>query len=167
MEPAVAFGIGDQTTTLLVVLAVLGVIFAARLREIVVVDEVMARVVGRVDIDELHLAGVGFLQDLERIKVVALDVEVLSRVPILGLAWLGDHRLADRAARLGLSLALAWPSELVSFALAFGHVTQKIAERLEVNGALELAIDILYFGHDLREQLTKFVYILDSAIRRA
>ena len=49
MEPAVAFGVGDQAATLLVVLAVLGVIFAARLREIVVVDEVVARVVGRAD----------------------------------------------------------------------------------------------------------------------
>ena len=114
--------LGDETTAFLVEITAPRVIFAARFGEVVVVDEVMARIVRWVDVDELHPAGVGLLQDLERIKVVALDVEVLSRVPILRLTGLGNHRLADRAARLGLGLALAGPGELISLTLAFSLV---------------------------------------------
>ena len=167
MEPAVALGVGNQATAFLVEITALRVIFGARFGKVVVVDEVVARVVGRVNVDELHLAGVGLFQNLQRVQVVALDVEVLRRIPILGLIRLGNHRFVDGTTRLDLSLALAGPGELISLTLTFSHITQKIAERLEVNGALELSIDVLYFGHDLREQFTKFVYILDSAIRRA
>ena len=40
--------------------------------KVVRVDEVLAGVVRRVDIDELHLAGVGFLEKLENFKIVTL-----------------------------------------------------------------------------------------------
>lgn len=56
--------------------------------------------------------------------------------------------------RLGLSLALAGPSELVAFTLSLRYITQKIAQRVEVNGTLELAIAILYLSHNLREQFS-------------
>ena len=85
VKPAVALGVGDQAAALLVIVAALGVVLAARLGKVIVVDEIMARVVRRVDVYELHLAGVGFLQDLERVEVVALDVEVLRGVPVIGL----------------------------------------------------------------------------------
>ena len=42
--------------------------------EVVRVDEVLARVVRRVDVDELDLAGVVLAQELQRVEVVALDV---------------------------------------------------------------------------------------------
>ena len=151
MEPTVALGVGDQTATFLVVVAALGVVLASRLGEVVVVNEVMARIVRWVDVDELHLAGVGFLQDLERVKVVTLDVEVLCRVPILGLAWFGNHRLVYGAARLGLCLALAGPSELIALTLAFGHITQKIAQRVKVDDALKLSFGVFRLRHNLRE----------------
>ena len=82
MEPAVALGVGNQATAFLVEITVLRVIFAARFGEVIVVDKVMARIVWGVDVDELNLAGVGLLQNLERVEVVALDVEVLRGVPI-------------------------------------------------------------------------------------
>ena len=65
-----------------------------RLGEVVVVDEVVARVVRRVDVDELDLAEVRLLEQLQRVEVVALDEEVLRGVEVDGL-------LADRAERLG------------------------------------------------------------------
>ena len=41
----------------------------------VVVDEVMTSIVGRVDIDHLHLAQIRLLQELEHFQIVALDVQ--------------------------------------------------------------------------------------------
>lgn len=46
MKPAVALGVGDQAATFVVIVAALRVVFAARFGEVVVVDEVMARIVG-------------------------------------------------------------------------------------------------------------------------
>ena len=45
MEPTVALGVGDQATAIFVVLAALGIVFATCLGEVVVVDEVVARIV--------------------------------------------------------------------------------------------------------------------------
>ena len=49
--------------------------------EVVRIDEVLAGVVGRVDVDELDFPGVGFLEELEDFEVVALDHEVLRWCP--------------------------------------------------------------------------------------
>ena len=46
------------------------------------VDEILTGVVRRVDVDELHLAGVALLEELEDLEVVALDEEVPGRGPV-------------------------------------------------------------------------------------
>ena len=53
-----------------------------RVLEAVLVHEVMAGVVGRINIDHLHLAVVAALQELQHFKVIALDIKVLSGAPI-------------------------------------------------------------------------------------
>ena len=60
MEASVAFGVGYQTSAVLVVFAAFGIEFVMGLGEIVVVDEVVSRVVRRVDVNELDFAGVVF-----------------------------------------------------------------------------------------------------------
>lgn len=60
METPVAFGVGYQTSAVLVVFAAFGIEFILGLGEIVVVDEVVSRVVRRVDVNELDFAGVVF-----------------------------------------------------------------------------------------------------------
>ena len=128
---------------------------------------VFAGVIRRIDINEAHLASIGFLHYLQSIKVVALDVEVLRGVPIFGLARLGNHRFVDRAARLGLGLALTRPSELITFALSLSHITQKIAQRVEVHGTCKLTVGVLYLGHHLREQLGNLLDVFNGTVGRA
>lgn len=48
MEAAVAFGIGNQTSTILVVLAAFGTEFILGLGEIVIVDKIMTCIVWRI-----------------------------------------------------------------------------------------------------------------------
>ena len=81
-------------------------VVVARLGEVVVVDEVVAGVVGRVDVDELDLAEVRLLEQLQRLEVVALDEEVLGGVEV------------DRSSRTGRSV------------LAIGALAANAAARL-------------------------------------
>ena len=55
MEAAIALGVGNQAAPFLVEVAALGVVLAARLGEVIVIDEVVARIVWGVDVDELTL----------------------------------------------------------------------------------------------------------------
>ena len=56
----------------------------------------MSRVIGRINIDELDLAQVGLLKELEGVEVVALDEQVLRCVEIDGSSELsvGDRVLS-------------------------------------------------------------------------
>jgi hypothetical protein len=126
VEAAIRVGVGDEPATIFIEVATLGFVLLVGPPVIVVVDEVMARVVGRVDVDELHLAGIGLLEELKRIEVVALDVEVPRRIPVDRPFPLGTHRLPYRLSGLRLGGRLARPRELVSLPLSLGTVTQKL-----------------------------------------
>lgn len=106
MEAAVAFGIGNQTSTILVVLAAFGTEFILGLGEIVIVDKIMTCIVWRIDVDELDLAGVVLAQEFQRVEVVSLDVQVLGGVPSLLRSLTGRRVLAmgSRARRFASRL---------------------------------------------------------------
>ena len=85
MEAAGGFGVGGEFLAALAGLAgEFEVVFDVVL-EVVGLDEVLTGVVGRVDVDELHLPRVGFLEELEDFEVVALDHEVLGGIPVHAL----------------------------------------------------------------------------------
>ena len=69
VDSLVALGI-KQTTGLLEVLLTLG--------EIVVIDEVIAGVIRRVNVNHFDPTKVSFAKDFEDIEVVALDIEVFG-----------------------------------------------------------------------------------------
>ena len=50
--------------------------------KVVWIDEILTRVVGWVNVEELHLAGVALLEEFENFKIVTLYHEVLRCVPI-------------------------------------------------------------------------------------
>ena len=109
--------------------------------EVVGIDEVLAGVVGRVDVDELHLAGVGFLEELEDFEVVALDHEVLGGVPVhavfrartQGAGGGGEGELAGAA--------FAVPVEAV-FLLGIGDglIAHELLEHVQIHGHAVLAL---------------------------
>ena len=64
MEATVAFGVGNETVALLVKLSRVGEVFGRRLRKVILIDKIIARIVGRVDVNHLHLVEIGLLQAL-------------------------------------------------------------------------------------------------------
>src|SRR5688500_13638750 len=81
MESPAGFGIAANFPTTFHLAGQLKVVLDVVL-EIVGIDEVFPSVVGRVDVYELHLPSVGFPEELEDLKIVALDHEVVGGSPV-------------------------------------------------------------------------------------
>ncbi len=111
--------------------------------EIVRVHEVLAGVVGRVDVDQLDLAGIALLQQLQHFQVVALDHQVLRAVPVHAVFRAGAQGAGAGGERQLPGAALAMPVEAV-FLLAFFHrAAQQLLQHLEIH---------LAFAEGFREQ---------------
>ena len=95
MEASIAFRIGDELAAFIIIIAALGFGGGDGFAEIVFVDEIVSRVVWRIDVDELDLAGVVLAQELQRVEVVSLDVQVLGGVPVLAAFLDGSQGLGD------------------------------------------------------------------------
>lgn len=103
MEASIAFRIGDELATFVVVIAAFRFVSGDGFTEVVFVDEVVACVVRRVDVDELDFAGVVLAQELQRVEVVSLDVQVPGGVPVLATFLDGSQGLGDGFAGRGVS----------------------------------------------------------------
>ena len=64
--------------------------------EIVVVDEFIAGVIRRVDVNHLHLVKVSFLKQFERIQIIARDKQVLRGIKIYASLSAGAQCLGYR-----------------------------------------------------------------------
>ena len=134
MEAAVTFGVGHEAVALLVLLSAVVDIVAGGLGEVVVIHEIVARVVGRVNVDHLHLPQVVLTQQFQHFEVVALNVEVLRVVEIDAFLAAGAQRVGGRRVGKADGVALVGPGELVAFLGAFHDVLREfLPELVEVN----------------------------------
>ena len=101
--------------------------------KIVLVDEIFSRVVGRIDIYHFHLAMIALLQEFQDFEVVALDIEVLGRIPILALLLARAQRAGRGRLREAERLALAVPAEAVAFFLIVHIVAQQLTQDVEID----------------------------------
>jgi len=110
--------------------------------EVVVVDEVVAGLVGRIDIDHLDLPEAVLLEELAGgLEVVALDVEVLGGIEIDGLLHTRAQGLANGGIGKRERLAFPGPVEPVAFLWPFRGVIGKcLAKQVEVDCALQRAV---------------------------
>ena len=83
--------------------------------EIIRVNEVMPGVVRRVNVDHLHPPHVRLLQDLQRLQVIPLNVEIARLSEIHALLNARPQDLIHRPACLLHCLTLARPRESVIF----------------------------------------------------
>ena len=144
-----AIATAHESVALLIHVASSLVIFTLALLEVIVIHEVVARVVRRVDVNHLHLAEVRLLEEFEGFEVIALDIDVLGIVPIHTILRHRAQGLVDRLCCLTSSLLLAHPVKLVSFGgILHGIVAKQLAEHMEVNGMFDtFRLAVLHFGN--------------------
>ena len=126
----------------------------------------MAGVVGRVDVDHLHLAQVRFLQELQHLQVVTFDVEVLRGVPVLALLRAGAQGLADGFVGFYDGGFLAYPSKFIGLVSLQNRVRQHLLEQLKIDSLLQSTVAIRSLSHAPGEKSGQFLYILRRQIRR-
>ena len=93
-----------------------GVFFAAFGEFVGINKGIVAGVVGRVDVDHLHAAGVGFLQDFQGFEVFGFDKHVLRAVEIHGFFFAGNERAGSGALQVEIGGGFTRPIELITFA---------------------------------------------------
>jgi hypothetical protein len=137
VEAAVGVGVGAEAMAFSVDLPGVLEVGLQALSVVVGVDEVVAGVVGRVDIDHLDLAQVRLLQQLEDLEVVALDDEVLGGVE--GDALLGGRTQGAETGRLdgAEAIGLARPVHAVAF---FANVDRFAQNQLQ---AVKVKLSVL------------------------
>ena len=166
MEPSVGVGVLEQAVFVLVVHSHLLVFFFLRAHEIIGIDEVVAGVVRRVDVDHLYLAEIALLQELEDFQIVALDVEIFGGVPVLAFLHTGAQRLANGLVGFHNRRLLAHPGKLVAL-VAVHHVRREhLLQQLKVDCPLDPAVSVRRLGNAVREQGCNTVYVLRRHVRR-
>lgn len=133
METTIRIRVLHKAVAKFIHIARLFVIFLLTLFEVVMIDEVIARVVRRIDVNHLHLTQIRLLQQLQCVKIVALDVNVPRALPLHTPLRHGAQRLADGCRGLTTGGLLAHPCELVGFRLVLdGIIAKELAQLLEV-----------------------------------
>ena len=103
--------------------------------KVVVIYKVVASVIRRVYINHFHLAHIRALEKFQHFEVVALDIQVLRRVPIFRILNHRPKSLVGRSSCLCLCGILAHPAKLVSLAaVIYCIVAQKLAQCVKING---------------------------------
>ena len=103
--------------------------------KIVRVNKILACVVRRIDIDQLHLAGVALLEKLQHFEIIALDHQVLRRVPIDALFRAGQQRSGRRRQRDLSRATLAVPVQPILFVALIDRCAEQSLQHVEVNFA--------------------------------
>ena len=165
VEPGVALGVlHELLVALLVKQADLLVVLLLVHLKAVVVDEVVAGVVGRVDVDHLHLTQVALLEELQHLQVVPLDVQVFGGVPVLALLWAGAQGLADGLIGLHDGGLLAHPGELVGLVPLQHVIGQHLPEQFKIDGLFQPALAVRPLRDTPGEQCGDLLYIPASQI---
>ena len=88
-----------------------------RKTELVVVNKIIfSRVVGRVNVDHLHAAGIGFLQDFQGFEIFGLDKHVVRTVEIYRFFPAGGQGIGSGTLQIEIGGCFARPIELIAFA---------------------------------------------------
>ena len=173
MESPIAFCILHQTISLFIKLTAIAKIFISILRKVILINEVIARVIRRIDIDHLHFAEIGFLQQLQFIQIIALDVNIFRvdaarrAISAHRLFTVKTQRLCNRLIRQHNRLFLVRPGELIAFLRTLYHRGRDfLTQHIRINGTHHIAIFVLGFCHCIRKQCSELCEILVRQIRR-
>ena len=158
MKTTVALGIRDHTISGFIVLPAACKILCRALRKVILIDKVIAGIVGRINVYHLDLAEIGLLQKFQDFQIIALNVEILA-VKTTGCAVFADTVRDHRAESGGnrricrkYGLPLVRPGELIALlAPLYNAVRELLPEHIKIDGALYLSV-AQHLGHRVREE---------------
>ena len=104
-----------------------------RVTERVLVHEVVAGVVRRIDVDHVDLTVVRALQQLEYLEVVAFDVQVFSGIPVHAFLFEWAQRGCGWSLRLPDGVMFAGPGERIAFPAFADMLAEQFAKLVEVD----------------------------------
>src|SRR5262249_30792246 len=133
---------------------------AKTILEVVVINEVISCVVWRIDEDELHAVVVGLLKELEHLKVVALDEDVLGCVKVHGALEVRNERTSAARQERSDSVLLASPHQAEALAFLGGDGYIDVDELAETAGVQDPV------GDYARKEVFEGSAFLDRKVRR-
>ena len=155
METTIALGVLHHTVAVLIVLPTIGKILIRTLSKVILVYKVVSCVIRRINVDHLDFAEIGFLQELQHLKIIALNIEVFGGIKVHAASAAIRFSLTvcpsgncfiftNRAQRLidwGIGekngLLLVRPSELVALLIAIHHGAGNLLhQHIFVNGSI-------------------------------
>ncbi len=136
MESPAGLGVGALPDALLAHLPRIAQVVVQPLAVVVGVDELVAGVVRRVDVDHLDLAVVGLLQQFQHFEVVALDDEIPGAVPTHAFAGHGQQSTDGGLLHVAESFGLSRPIESVTLDARLDMLAQRGFELVGVDPAL-------------------------------
>ena len=152
--------------------------------KVVLIHKIVASIVRRININHLNLAEIGFLQQLQYFKVVALNIEVFGGVKIHAASAAIRFSLAvcpggnrfiftNRAQRLvdgrigkQNGLFLIRPSELIALLVAVHHLAGNLLhQHILINSPHNLAVLVDRFRHRIGKHRRQLLEIIISLVR--
>ena len=173
MKSSIAFAVWHQSISFFIGLPAALCIICCLLRKIIFINEVISRVIGRIDVNYLHLPQIRFLEKLQGIQIIAFDVDILRVRPAGGP--IPSHRffffeakcLGNGRIRKGHGFSLIRPGKLVPFLPIVHHLgIDFLHQYILVDGPDRVSILILCFRHRIREQGCQLLIVFLCQIRR-
>ena len=129
-----------SVASLFVEYAELFLIFVRLHCKVIPINKVITSIIGRININHLDLTQITFLQELQHFQIVALNIEIFSRVPIHTLFRAGTQRFTDGPVGLHNGRFLAHPGKFICF-VPLGHIAgQHLSQQVEVDRLFQLSV---------------------------
>ena len=163
MEPPTGIGIAADPDTALGLPRNLQIVSYIVLK-IIRINKILARVVRRIDIDQLDFARIAFLQQLEHFQVVAFDHQVLRGFPIDAFLRARAQGAGARGQRHLPRLPLAMPVQAI-FLIGIGYrlVAYQGLEYIHIQRGRGLAF-MHCFAHQFRKECLELADVVSHQV---
>lgn len=157
VEATVGFGVALQGAKGLVALGIKSPIGLFKslfaLSEIVIIDEIVTRIIGRVNVNHLHAAEIRFAKDFEHVEIVALNIEIFSCIEVNRFFATRAQRKFYRLVGKTRGSSFVGPGELVALLALGKHLVRQFrTELVEVDGKFRPSVLAQTLGDALRKQ---------------
>ena len=136
VKPSVAVIVLEQPILVLVIHPHLTVFFILRTHKIVCIDNIVARIIRRVNVNHFDFAQITLLQQLEHFQIVTLNIEILGIIPVFAFCRAGAQGLADGLVGFHNGCLFAHPCKLVCFISVYNVRREHLLQQFKVDTAL-------------------------------